>query len=445
VSWFSQRWVKGTTAVAAFAVLGLAGFLVLSPWLESSAAPLNPKPPDLVVHEWGTFLSVQGSDGTAMGGMVDSEEDLPPFVRERSLDGRNPIYFNQKMETPVTYFYVDKPMSVQVRVAMPDGLLTHWYPGAKNFGPPNNVKATKDDSFLDWATVELIPDRAGVLATLKNYKGVSKDSTWRFARETDAAYVRVKDRPAILPVGEVEKFLFYRGLGSFQLPLQVVSPPPVRSDLHPRLILTNTATEPLRGVFAVRVRDGQIAFTPLADLAGKETRTVRDLAGYRESSRQENGILGVELPLSEGVPLVKKAVADSLVKAGLYRKEAEAMVNTWEKSYFRTDGLRFLYVLPAPTVDRAIPITISPRPDELVRVMVGRVEVLTRDVEHRLMQTLYDTISSDATIRKQGEAVLAKLGRLQEPVLRRLLALLTDDDVKIKAKIEELLKTKPRS
>ena len=34
-------------------------------------SPGGPAPPPekLVVHEWGTFLSVQGSDGTTLGGM----------------------------------------------------------------------------------------------------------------------------------------------------------------------------------------------------------------------------------------------------------------------------------------------------------------------------------------------------------------------------------------
>jgi hypothetical protein len=36
------------------------------------------------IHEWGTFLSVQGSDGATLGGMVDPEENLPRFVRERA-------------------------------------------------------------------------------------------------------------------------------------------------------------------------------------------------------------------------------------------------------------------------------------------------------------------------------------------------------------------------
>src|SRR5262249_55563793 len=68
-----------------------------------------------------------------------------------------------KMETPVTYFYTDKSQDVQVRVDMPKGLLTHWYPMVRSFGP---VPATKSKqgaggSFLDWR-VRLIPHRPGL-------------------------------------------------------------------------------------------------------------------------------------------------------------------------------------------------------------------------------------------------------------------------------------------
>src|SRR5260370_34663097 len=41
-----------------------------------------------------------------------------------------------KMETPVTYFYTDRPCDVQVRVVMPQGIMTHWYPAVRYFGPP---------------------------------------------------------------------------------------------------------------------------------------------------------------------------------------------------------------------------------------------------------------------------------------------------------------------
>jgi hypothetical protein len=187
-----------------------AAVVLASPWHR----PSGPGPGRLIVHEWGTFLSTQGSDGVSLGGMVDSEELLPLFVRQRSLGGRPRFTIDQKMETPVTYFYVDQPRTVQVRVGMPQGILTHWYPAVRSFGPPlSNPKAEASaDSFLDWGAIELLPDTPSTNAARTSppagFRPVSQDDTWRLVRETDAAFVRLG--PGVRGVrkeGEVEKFL----------------------------------------------------------------------------------------------------------------------------------------------------------------------------------------------------------------------------------------------
>src|SRR6516164_4652792 len=115
--------------------LGLL-FLASSAWAASPEQP-SPLPKEaLVVHEWGTFLSVQGSDGTSLGGMVDSDEHLPSFVESRGIATFQRSQMRLKMETPVTYFYTDRRCTVQVRVEMPKGVLTHWFPAVRHFGPP---------------------------------------------------------------------------------------------------------------------------------------------------------------------------------------------------------------------------------------------------------------------------------------------------------------------
>ena len=53
------------------------------------------------------------------------------------------------------------------------------------------------------------------------------------------------------------------------------------------------------------------------------------------------------------------------------------MVNTWKRSYFRAAGTRVLYVLPREWTDRLLPLHLNPRPRELVRTLVGRVELQT--------------------------------------------------------------------
>src|SRR5262245_6214747 len=69
-----------------------------------------------IVHEWGTNTIVVGSDGAMVRGLHHEEEDLPAFVYDR----RSPSVARSvdvKMETPVAYFYSDKPLEAHVDVS----------------------------------------------------------------------------------------------------------------------------------------------------------------------------------------------------------------------------------------------------------------------------------------------------------------------------------------
>lgn len=84
------------------------------------------------VHEWGTFTSVAGEDGSAMAWRpLYGPSDLPCFVHH--LDQQNiklADYGTVRMETPVLYFYPLKPMTMTVHVGFPAGRITEWYPQA---------------------------------------------------------------------------------------------------------------------------------------------------------------------------------------------------------------------------------------------------------------------------------------------------------------------------
>jgi hypothetical protein len=388
-------------------------------WSSPSPGSLRSKASGLVVHEWGTFLSVQGSNGATLGGMIDSEEKLPLFVRERDLNGRNRVSLIQKMETPVTYFYTDLPMTVEVKVDMPRGLLTHWFPAVQTFGPPTSTPArlVSPASFLDWGKVELFPDTPAFVGVNKPVHGVragaAADSTWRFARETDSALVRVTKAGAPVPAGgDVEKFLFYRGLGEFDLPLSVVSGGTTDDVI---LSLRNRGPDALTSMFAVRVRAGSLQYARLSDLPGLGKRTITTATAF-----------STWMPREDGVRQVKQQLTAALAKEGLFAREALAMTNTWESSYFHNDGLRILYVLPRRLVDELIPIHIKPAPERLERVMVGRVEVLTPAQESELLRHVVNLESADKKVRDTAQSALDRLGRLKEPALRRLLAISTN-------------------
>jgi hypothetical protein len=425
---------KGLLAMLATWLLLAAALLVMPGAAESAAPPDQGK---LIVHEWGTFLSVQAPDGEALGGMIESEEDLPPFVRERALGGLNRLALTSKMETPVTYFYVDRPRSVEVRVDMPKGLLTHWFPRVRSFGPPPIARptATPAGSFLDWGRLELIPapppqGRRSDLASnlVSRMRAVSPELPWRFVRETDSALVKFRgnnDTRARADM-DVEKFLFYRGLGALDLPLMVRSNESIRCGTL-SLSLFNRGRETLPGAFVISVDKQNIRFSTVPALAPTCLRS----GGVQAS-------FGAPLKLAQGVPEAKRQVADALVKGGLYRKEAEAMVNNWEKSYFRTEGTRVLYLIPRPVVDQAIPLRITPAPSELVRVMVGRVEVLTARTQRNVEAALVNLGSTDPRVCSAALAEIARLGRLKEPVLRRIIA--TTRNATVKARAEQFLK-----
>jgi hypothetical protein len=375
-----------------------------------------------VVHEWGTFLSVQGSDGVTLGGMVDSDEILPDFVESANPSSYMRMLLTSKMETPVTYFYTDAPRTVQVRIDMPKGLLTHWYPLVQSYGPnPSNKPLKPENSFLEWRNVQLIPTPAPD----RPFTPVADNLNWRFARETDAALVKIvghtfNERTKRYESRDrYEKFLFYRGLGAFTMPLSVKS-------TQSHLALVNESASPLDGLFAVQIEKDSIRFGSAGSLAGHGTR-----------DESLSAILGKSLPVEQGVPLIKQAVASALIEAGLYEKEATAMVNTWERSYFRTEGLRVLYLIPRSAVDSAIPIQIKPAPDQLVRVMVGRVEVLTPQRERQIETFISQLGSADFHVRDEGTLGLSHLGRIGEPALRRVAK--TTQDPEVRARVAQLI------
>src|ERR1700759_5532621 len=101
-------------------------------------------PNRLVVHEWGTFLAMNGSDGVALDGMYHEEHALPAFVHARGRDQLRLPSVILKGETPVIYFYTDRPRKVRVDVRFPRGIWTEWYPQAQVVGPRLSQAASGD-------------------------------------------------------------------------------------------------------------------------------------------------------------------------------------------------------------------------------------------------------------------------------------------------------------
>ena len=98
-----------------------------------------------------------------------------------------------------------------------------------------------------------------------------------------------------------------------------------------------------------------------------------------------------------------------LVDQGLYADEARAMVETWKDSWFE-EGSRLIYIVPRQFIDHVLPLTIDPAPGQIVRVFVGRLEIVTPITASTVKTAL---ASND-------EVTLNKFGRFLEPILQNL-------------------------
>ncbi|GMV39821.1 MAG: hypothetical protein AMXMBFR64_15370 [Myxococcales bacterium] len=358
--------------------------------------PTQPGQPaeGLIAHEWGTFTSMQGSDGAPLLGMHHEEEPLPDFVVSRSglfMQQKGieelPEGVDQKLETPVIYFYTGAKVDVTVDVAFPKGIIGQWFPDATTWGPALGAMEEVGGGSMTWqVTVDPAID-AG------KFPPVDPQDIWAPSRATAATPLRYG--------AQHERFIFYRGLGRFDMPVRVTS------DAGGTVTVTNESGDLIPSVILLST-DGA-------------TGAVADL-GALGAGQSTSHAATVGEACADWLACVRPVVVDALVKSGLYEDEAWAMVDTWTRSYFQTPGLRVLYVVPRPWTDALLPIKITPEPTALVRTLVGRIEVLTPAEEASLVAQVSSMVG-------KGDLLVAQLGRFAEPRLRRACALIQDEKV----------------
>ena len=384
--------VKRASLVLGF--LAVTFTLAVSAW---SPASTRLDPVGVVAHEWGTFTSVAGPDGTAVDWLpVGGPVDLPCFVDRYknlrlvkvNLGLSRPLTYNEaprvlrgkvRTETPVVYFYSPADATVDVRVTFPRGLMTEWYPRATVRQPeftPGSLSRINITSTIEWRDVKVSP------RSIENYPVEPGPSHYYAARATDASPVLVN--------GQQEKFLFYRGVASFDVPVSALT----TSDGGVRV--KSLGSHGLRSVILFENRGGRLGFRVHGALHGEAT---------------------VAAPASLADPAAIRAELErALTDAGLYPREARAMVETWRDSWFE-EGTRIFYVLAPQDVDRLLPLDIQPAPRHVARVFVGRTEVITPDV----------MTAVGAAIASRDGATLERHGRFLGAIADRLMTAGTTD------------------
>lgn len=318
--------------------------------------------PSLVVHEWGTFTSFQDAGGATIPGINVDDEPVPKFVHRLKempvfTTRSTPATWSQgaprchpdvtlRLETPVLYFYPQGGFSapLEVRASFNGGWLTEFYPfaDAENTGFPAALDGNSR-STLQWKALTLASNTANLPST--------NEHVWLAPREVHSAVVTEGRRQ------EAEKYLFYRGVGHLDAPL-IVREQGNSLIISPRL----ASFRPFPELWVVRVQpDGRVR--------------------YRHMPEGEQGAEKVLIPVDDASSAsdrddLYREIADALVKEGLYREEAQAMLETWELSYFESEGLRVMFVLPRSWTDAQLPLSIS-APAAVTRVMLGRIELVS--------------------------------------------------------------------
>lgn len=358
-----------------------------------------------VAHEWGTFSSLQGSDGTNQMGLHHGDETLPRFVHcplgfsyGRCLSLLNPqenteMATTQRMETPVIYFYSKAEQNVDVQVNFPKGLITEWFPKETAYSPKAGDITSLQNGYMSWRTL--------IRTTPQEIPPVDEQDIWHAQRQVDANFVTTE--------GQNEKFIFYRGIGRFEVPFTS------KTTETGRLQLTNSSNEAVPSMLLLNFNGTKGSFRKLGALA---SNTTMELAESEIPNPSQGDTV------EEYVAKISESLYGDLTTSGLFPQEARAMVNTWKRSYFQTPGLRVLYVLPRAWVDEIVPLQMKPVPTSLVRTFVGRLEVFTQKEEVQLLHNIRKCIVGNVPAH---QFPLEELGRFAEPKLWRLKSMTTDE------------------
>ncbi len=368
-------------------------------------------PEGLIAHEWGTFTSFSTPDGKLLYFGTAVADRLPDFVytRQRQFAAdpglpavgapKSEFWARQRMETPVIYFYAPKAMSVDVRVDFPQGLMTEFYPPVTLFGPSTSLDRERPprDGALEWRGVGLTPGTTGAQAPPE----VTNGSHYATARDVaPAAGVHCSH----LGSEHVEKFLFYRGVGDFEMPITI------RALGQDRFELACSRKEQWPGGLLVSIEDGKLRWRAVGALAGSLRL---DLAGAGADAAQ-----------------AAEALVRSLHQAGLFELEARAMVDTWRRSWFAENGTRFLAIMPPALCDELLPLRITPTPVETRRVFVARLEVLTPEVGARIEKVAGEGPGDAPRVSERLRREFGWLGRFYQPALDSRREATTNPDVR---------------
>jgi hypothetical protein len=381
------------------AVMGLG--LALGP-TSSAQAPMQK---GLAVHEWGV-LSAYNDLELANADMRAEWANLPKFVYGQ-VDGRKVPVYNGPIRAPVIYFHSPQAANLNVKVDFPKGKPAVWWPTTVTYGGGLRARDELPPTNLTW--------QVQLKAATQVQPMVLPKGHWMEALRA----VQADDVFINQPYGgglQKERFIYYDGL----IPLPKGLAITVAKD---KVSLQSQAKHPVYDVTVVDLRN--IRKIRVASIEKMEPgAAVKDVA-FTEGDQ-------AKWPSEPMALLVKQLAA-----AGLNEDEARSLANVWRKDFFETEGVSVFYRMPQEVYDQALPLTVTPKPEKVVRTLLVHHPHCEPDLAERVMTLVKQLDAKKFEDRLEAHKRLQNLGRAAFIHLVR--ARKTNPPLEVRMRLDKLL------
>ncbi len=370
----------------------------------------------LAVHEWGVSR-VHEDEELANADLRALWDNLPEFVYGHIRGRLVPQHWGaiEIRDRPILFFHANQPAHFILKIDFPGGMPGVWWPATQSPAIFANQKQPEVSKFLQWE-VSVKQPHAAWFARNVQQTPVEKGHWFNRLREVKADDIFVRYGPGGHYV-QREKFIYYDGLfpqGKW-----------VKIDVDKEgIALTNRVKHAVFDVTVIDARgEGKVRVGRLAKLEAA-ARNAKPEWTEVESSRFASD--------------ASDRLKQQLVTAGLFDDEAKSLVDLWRKDMFETPGLHAFYRLPREEYDRLLPLTLTPKADDVVRVGLIFHGHLETDLPERIAKLVKELDSPRFVVRDAARKKLLAYGPSALVHLQRLKQ--ADLSTEVWKQVESLIK-----